>query len=152
MTGVHHGQPGAISVGTERVYTAAEALLWDALFGPSYTAYVAGVVCSGQGPVKHGRTARLAKEVRAIRLANVTATFLKAFLLAPVFGKRPKLVRKGTASALAEAAAAALAVHDAARRVKLEMATAPSTRPSSLTRSPMGMRRERLRAILCARA
>ena len=48
MAGVHHGQPGAISVGTGRVYTAAEAVLWDALFGPMYTAYVAGVVCSGR--------------------------------------------------------------------------------------------------------
>ena len=38
-------QPGAISVGTGRVYTAAKALLRDAPFGPSYTAYVAGVVC-----------------------------------------------------------------------------------------------------------
>ena len=101
MAGVHHGQPGAISVGTGRVYTAAEAVLWSALFGPRYTAYVAGVVCSGQGPVDHGIIARLAKEARAIRLAHVTATSLKAFLLSPVFGKRPKLVRKDTTAALA---------------------------------------------------
>ena len=52
-------------------------MLWDALFGPSYTAYVAGVVCSGQGPVRHGRIARLAKEAQAIRLAHVAATSLK---------------------------------------------------------------------------
>ena len=124
MTGVHHGQPGAISLGTERVYTVAEALLWGALFSPSYTAYVAGVVCSRQGPVDHGIIARLAKEARAIRLAHVTATSLKAFLLSPVFGKRPKLVRKGTAAVLAEAAAAALAEHQAARRVNHEVAPA----------------------------
>ena len=49
----------------------------------------------------HEIIARLAKEPRAIRLAHVTATSLKAFLLSPVFGKRPKLVRKGTAAALA---------------------------------------------------
>ena len=108
MAGVRHGQPGAISVGTERICTAAEAVLWGALFGPRYTAYVAGVVCSGQGPVNYERIARLAKNVRAIRLAKVTATSLEVFLLSPVFGKRPKLVRKGTAVALAEAAAAAL--------------------------------------------
>ena len=124
MTGVHHGQPGAISVGTERVYAVSEALLRDALFGPSYTAYVAGVVCSGKGPVDHGIIARLAKEARAIRLAHVTATSLKVFLLPPVFGKRPKLVRKGTAAALAEAVAAALSEHETARRVDLEMAPA----------------------------
>ena len=47
MAGVHHGQPGAISVGTGRVYIVAEAVLWGALFGPKYTAYVARVVCSG---------------------------------------------------------------------------------------------------------
>ena len=82
------------------------------------------VVCSGQGPANHGGIARLAKEARAIRLAHVTAASLKAFLLSPVFGKRPELVRKGTAAALAEAAAAALSKHGTARRVDLEMAPA----------------------------
>ena len=82
------------------------------------------VVCSGQGPANHGGIARLAKEARAIRLAHVTATPLKVFLLLPVFGKRPKLVRKGTAAALAESAAAALSEHETARRVDLEMAPA----------------------------
>ena len=38
MAGVHHGQPGAIGVGTGRVYTVAEAVLWSALFGSRYTA------------------------------------------------------------------------------------------------------------------
>jgi hypothetical protein len=50
--------------------------------------------------VDHGIIARLAKEARAARLAHVTATSLKVFLLSPVFGKRPKLLRKGTAAAL----------------------------------------------------
>ena len=49
----------------------------------------------------HGIIARLAKEARATRLAHVTATSLKVFPLSPVFGKRPKPVRKGTAAALA---------------------------------------------------
>ena len=90
-----------MSMGTVRVCTVSEAVLWDALFGPRYTAHVAGVVCSGQGPVDHGIIARLAKEARATRLAHVTATSLKVFLLSPVFGKQPKLVKKGTAAALA---------------------------------------------------
>ena len=80
MAGVHQGQPGAISVGTERVCTIAGAFLWDALFGPSYTAYVAGVACSGQGPVNYRGIARLAKEARDTRLARVTATSLKVFV------------------------------------------------------------------------
>ena len=37
---------------------------------------------------------------------------------------QPKLVRKGTAAAVAETAAVALAEHEAARRVDLEMAAA----------------------------
>ena len=92
MAGVHHGQPGAIGVGTERVYAVSEAVLWDALFGPRYTAYAAGVVCSGQGPVNHGRIARLAKEARATRLARVTATTLKVFVASvrEVAGAREK--------------------------------------------------------------
>ena len=48
MAGVHHGQPSAISVGTGRVYTAAEAVLWGALFGPRYTTYVAGWSAPGR--------------------------------------------------------------------------------------------------------
>ena len=79
----------------------AEALVLEAMFGPRFAATVAEAVCSGQGPVDHGRIARLAKEARAIRLAHVTATSLKIFLLSPGFGKRPKLVRKGTSAALA---------------------------------------------------
>ena len=58
----------------------AEALVLEAMFGPRFAAYVAGVVCSGQGPVDHGIIARLAKEARAIRLAHVTATSLKVFV------------------------------------------------------------------------
>ena len=48
MAGVHHGQPSAISVGTGRVYTVAEAVLWGALFGPRYTTYVAGWSAPGR--------------------------------------------------------------------------------------------------------
>ena len=83
---------GVICVGTKRVYTAAEVVLWDTLFGLSYTAYVAGLVCSGQGPANHGGIARLAKEARAIRLAHVTATSLKVFVarVREVAGAREK--------------------------------------------------------------
>ena len=41
-----------------------------------------------------------------------------------VFAKQPKLVRNGTAAAVAETAAATLAGHEAARRMDLEMAAA----------------------------
>ena len=41
-----------------------------------------------------------------------------------MFGPRPRLVRKGTAAAVAETAAAALVEHESARRVNLEMAAA----------------------------
>ena len=74
--------------------------------------------------MNHGRIARLVKEARATRLACVTATSLKVFLLPPVFGKWPRLARKGSPATLAEAAAEALVEHGAARGMDLEVAAA----------------------------
>ena len=56
------GQAGGIDLGGKRAFTVAGALVLEAMFGPRFAATVAEAVCSGQGPVDHGRIARLAKE------------------------------------------------------------------------------------------
>ena len=63
-------------------------------------------------------------QVKAIRFSHSTPTSIRNFLKSPVFGPRPKLVRKVSAAEVTEITAAALAEHEAARRVNLEMAAA----------------------------
>jgi hypothetical protein len=57
----------------------------------------------------------VAKDVMAIRLGNRTGLSIERFLEAPFAGKHPKLIKKGTEAAVAEAAvtaAEAIAVAD----------------------------------------
>ena len=62
----------------------------------------------------------LAKEAKAIRFSHITAISIKKFLCSPMLGKRPKLVRIGSAAALAEASMAAAVEQAAARLADLE--------------------------------
>jgi hypothetical protein len=57
----------------------------------------------------------VAKEAMAIKYGNTTSNSIKKFLESPFAGKHPKLMRKGTKAAAAEAAvtaAEAIAVAD----------------------------------------
>ena len=120
------GQAGCIDLGGRRSFTVAEALVLDARFGPRFAATVAEAVCLELLPKKRfdGQITNIAKQAKAIRFGDSTSISISNFLKSPVFGPRPRLVRKGTAAAVAETAAAALVEHESARRVNLEMAAA----------------------------
>ena len=55
------------------------------------------------------KLAAAAQDAAAIHYPNNTATSITYYLRSPVFGNRPKLVRKNTKAAAAEAAAKAAA-------------------------------------------
>jgi hypothetical protein len=75
-----------------------------ARFGPRFCAQVAEVVSLGVVSKDDLKMTAVAKEVGAIRYTHYTATSIANYLLSDVFGKRPKLVRKNTKAAAAEAA------------------------------------------------
>jgi hypothetical protein len=95
-----------------------ECALWARLTGPQFAAQVSAV----------------AKEVRAIMHGNGSGLSITKFLESPFAGKHPKLIKKGTKAAAAEAAvkpAEAITVADLeeAKRLAAEfeaMAAAPS--------------------------
>jgi hypothetical protein len=63
----------------------------------------------------HCKATAVAKEVMAIQYSNPTGLSIKKFLESPFAGKHPKLIKKGTKAAAAEAAvtaAEAIAVAD----------------------------------------
>ena len=125
-TGASAGQAGSIDLGGKRTFTVAEALVLEAIFGPRFAATVAEAVCLEPLPKNRldGKISNVAKQAKAMRLGSSTSISITNFLKSPVFARQPELVRKGTAVAVAETAAAALAEHEAARRVNLEMAAA----------------------------
>ena len=57
-----------------------------------------------------------------MRLGNSTSISITNFPKSPVFARQPALVRKGNAAAVAGTTTEALAEHEAARRLNLEMA------------------------------
>jgi len=120
------GRAGCTDLGGKRAFTVAEALVPEAMFGPRFAATVAEAVCLELLPKKRfdGQITNIAKQAKAIRFGDSTSISISNFLKSPVFGPRPRLVRKGTAAAVAETAAAALVEHESARRVNLEMAAA----------------------------
>jgi hypothetical protein len=65
-------------------------------------------------PKSFSKFMAVAKDAAAIRFANNTATSIANYLRSSVLGKRPKLLRKGTKVAAAEAAATAAAETKAA--------------------------------------
>ena len=72
------------------------------------------------------------KQAKVIRFGESTSISISNFPRSPVFARQPELARKSTAAAVAETAAAALADHEAARRVDLEMAAAAFDRALEL--------------------
>ena len=105
--------------------SVAEVACLVGLFGPMYAASVARATCLKSIP-ENGRLdgfmARVSKEAKAITVTRTTpsSSSLKKYLESTVFGKRPKLVRIGSAAALAEAPMAAAAEYEAARLADLE--------------------------------
>ena len=113
-------------MGGKRAFTVAEALVLEAMLGPRFAATVAEAVCLEPLPKNRpdGKISKVAKEAEAIRFDRTTSISITNFLKSPVFAGQPKLVRKGTAAAVAEMAATVLTEHEAARRVDPEMAAA----------------------------
>ena len=94
----------SINLGPKRSFTVAECALWAALCGVRFAAQVAAVVSLEEVPKGQGKISVLAKDVAAIRYGHSMATSIMYSLCSPVFGNRPKLVRKNTKAAAAEAA------------------------------------------------
>ena len=83
--------------------------------GPRFAAQVAAAVSLVEAPANHRKATTVAKEVMAIIPSNRTSLSIEKFLEAPFAGKHPKLIKKGTKAAAAEAAvtaAEAIAVAD----------------------------------------
>ena len=128
------GQAGGIDLGGKRAFTVAEALVPEAMFGPRFAATVAEAVCLEPLPMNRpdSKIPKVTKEAKAIRFDKTTSISITNYPKSPVFARQPKPVRKGTAAALAEAAAVPLSEHEAARRVGLEMAPAAFDRALEL--------------------
>ena len=105
----------SINLGPKRSFTVAECVLWAALCGPQFAAQVAAVVSLEEVPKSHGKIFALAKDVAAISYGHSTATSITKYLRSPVLGNRPKLVRKNTKAAAAEAATEAAKAEAAVR-------------------------------------
>ena len=106
----------------KRGLTVAEGICLAELFGPTYAGHIASAVLLEPGCARqlHGNMCILAKEAKAIRFTGSTAISIKKFLCSPMLGKRPKLVRIGSAAALAEESMAAAVEQAAARLADLE--------------------------------
>ena len=75
--------------------------------GPQFAAQVAAAVSLVEAPTNHWKATTVAKEVMAIWFGNSTSLSIDKFLEAPFAGKHPKLIKKGTKAAAAEAAVTA---------------------------------------------
>jgi hypothetical protein len=104
-----------VDLGPKRPFSGGECELWVRLTGQQFAAQVAAAVGLVEAPANHGKATAVAKEVMAIILGNRTGLSIDKFLEALFAGKHPKLIKKGTKSAAAEAAvtaAEAIAVAD----------------------------------------
>ena len=93
-------------------------------------AQVAAAVSLVEAPANHCKASTVAKEVMAIMPSNRTSPSIEKFLEAPFADKYPKLIKKGTKAAAAEAAvtaAEAIAVADLeeAKRLAAEFEAEP---------------------------
>jgi hypothetical protein len=91
----------------KRPFSVGECELWARLTGPRFAAQVAAAVGLVEAPANHGEATTVAKEVMAIRFGNRTSLSIEKYLEAPFAGKHPKLIKKGTKAAAAEAAVTA---------------------------------------------
>jgi hypothetical protein len=84
-----------------------ECALWARLTGPQFAAEVAVAVSLVEAPENHPKATMVAKEVMAIMPDNRTGLSITKLLEAPFAGKHPKLIKKDTKAATAEAAVTA---------------------------------------------
>jgi hypothetical protein len=96
-----------VDLGPKRPFSVGECALWPRLNGPRLAAQVAVVVSLVEAPANHCKATAVAKEVMAIKYSNQTGLSIKKFLESPFAGKHPKLIKKGTKAAAAEAAVTA---------------------------------------------
>ena len=108
--------------GGKRGISVAEAICLEGLCGPQYAGHIAAAVLLEPGSARqlYGNMYNVAKEAKAIRFSHITAISIRKYLCSPMLGKRPKLVRIGSAAALAEASMAAAVEQAAARLADLE--------------------------------
>ena len=97
----------SINLGPKRSFTVAESVLWIELCGLRFAAQVAAMASLEEATKGLLKLAAAAKDAAAIHYPNNTATSITYYLRSPVFGNRPKLVRKSKKAAAAEAAAEA---------------------------------------------
>ena len=111
-----------IDVVGKRGLSVAEAICLKKLCGPTYAGHIASAVPLEPGCARqlHWNMCILAKEAKAIKFSAITAISMKKYLCSPMLGMRPKLVRIGSAAALAEASMAAAVEQAAARLADLE--------------------------------
>ena len=103
-TKASQGDASFVDVGGKRGLSVAEAICLEELCGPKYAAQIAVAALLEPGCTRqlHWNMCILAKEAKAIRFSHITAISITKFLCSPMLGKRPKLVRIGSAAALAE--------------------------------------------------
>ena len=102
-------------MGPKRFFSVAESVLLTARFGSRFCSQVAEGLSLGVVSKDYSKMTAVAKEVAAVRYTHYTATSIANYLRSPVFGKRPKLVRKNTKAAAAEAAEIAAEAEATAR-------------------------------------
>jgi hypothetical protein len=114
------------NLGPKRSFTVAEDVFWAELCEMQCAARVAEVVTLEEVlKASGGKIAAAVKDAAAIRCGHSTATSITNYLRSPVIAKRPKLVRKSTKAAAAEAAkkaaeAEALALLEKTKRLAAE--------------------------------
>ena len=101
------GALNSVDLGPKRSFRVGECALWARLTGPQFAAQVAAAVSLAEAPANHRKATTVAKEVMAIMPGNRTGLSIEKFHEAPFAGKHPKLIKKGTMAAAAEAAVTA---------------------------------------------
>jgi hypothetical protein len=96
-----------VHLGPRRPFSVNECALWARFTEPQFTAQVAAVVSLVEAPASHRKASTVATEVMAIMPGNRTSLSIENFLEAPFAGKHPRLIKKGTKAAAAEAAVTA---------------------------------------------
>ena len=94
-----------VDLGPKRPFSMGECALWARLAGPRFAGQVVAAAGSlVEAPPNCGKAAAVAKEAMAIRFGSSTSLSIEKLLEAPFAGKHPKLIKKGTKAAAAEAA------------------------------------------------
>ena len=84
----------SINLGPKRSFTVADSVLWIELCGLRFAARVAAMASLEEATKGWSKLAAAAKDAAAIHYPNNTATSISYYLHTPMFGNRPKVVRK----------------------------------------------------------